>query len=659
MPKERSPLADASSTGRLYWVGAAATVAVVVALGVLEQLGIPNRYLGYAFVGLAVLLYAGVAALARSNVVGAYSLGGSTFSAPREGMSIASEWISAAAFIGLGGSLFLFGFDGLAFLLGIVGGLVLMAVLVAPALHRYDASTIPDFFAHRYEGKAPGLLISLILICCSFFYLVAQLSAGALIASRFLDLDFTWSIVLSLLAVLASSYLGGMRQDAKARVAIYLVVLAAYLIPLVIVSAKRYGIPLPHLTYGMALTDVAALEQGLIQKRLVDVRYFKAHATPFTGIDLIGFLGVVLGLMAGAAVMPHHLTRHFTASTGNEVRASLAWGLLFVCILVLAAPALAAFGRLELLSWINKGVQAGQLPEWAFSLGRLGLFKVCGVDAFDAATVTAACSKVGAAAGALRLQDIDIHRDILVFAMPEISGLASVFAGLVALGGLLAILATSDGPLLSIAGTLSHDIYFKVINPNAPTAQRLVISRAILILVAAVAAYVAWSKPSDIMTVATWAFVLAASGVFPALVLGLWWKRTNAWGCMAGMLVGFGVCLYYIIAARYFPVHLAEAWAGLSNAPPSAFRKLAELKQAWAVAPAGSAKDAAWMAIEQQARTMAGWWGLRSISAALVSMPLGLITMIVVSLVTPRPSAAVVAAIDRARMPDGPAATPM
>jgi cation/acetate symporter len=252
----------------------------------------------------------------------------------------------------------------------------------------------------------------------------------------------------------------------------------------------------------------------------------------------------------------------------------------------------------------------------------------------------------------LRLADLRIDNDVIVISTPEIAGLPYVISGLVAAGGLAAALSTADGLLLAIANALSHDVYYQMIDKKASTAKRLVIARVLLVLVAILAAGVASTRPADIVAMVAWAFSLAAAGLFPALVLGVWWKRTTSQGAVWGMLAGFLVTLYYLVGSRYYAVDFYESWKALSGASEVAAKRYQELKAAWEVAT-GPAKDAAYKALDTHAQTIANWWGVRNISAALFGLPVGFVVMVVVSLMTPAPSKEMQDFIDQVRRPKG------
>ena len=638
--------------GRIYAYYTGGFFGFVIILAILEQMGVPNQWIGYGFVFLTIAVYAVIGVLSRTTDVGEYYVAGRSVPSFYNGMATGADWMSGASFVGMAGTLMLLGYDGLAFVLGWTGGYVLVAVLIAPFLRKFGAYTVPDFFASRYGGSFARFLAVIVLIACSFTYVVAQIYATGLIASRFLNMDFTVAVYVGLFGILLCSMLGGMKAVTWTQVAQYIVLIVAYLVPVVILSAKKYGIPIPQLTYGQAISDIIALEQSMVQKGLASAAHLKPHIKPFTTYDPLNYFALIFCLMVGTASLPHILMRYFTTPSVRDARSSVAWSLFFIFLLYFTAPAYAAFSKLEVFSLIDKGTKLADLPAWMYTYGKLGLVKVCGVDVKAAADVIAACGKLPNHPGLLRWQDLNINTDVIVLSTPEIAGMPYVIAGLVAAGGLAAAMSTADGLLLALANALSHDIYYKMINPNAPTAQRLVISRVLLVVVAVAAAWTASTKPADILSMVAWAFSLAAAGIFPALVLGVWWKRANTAGCIAGMILGFGMCAYYLVGTRYYAVSFYEMWGWLSGAAPAAKAKFVELKNAW-MAASGPAKDAAWKALDTHAQGVANWWGVRNISAALFGLPVGFVAIWIVSLLTPAPSKEVMDMVDATRRPSG------
>jgi cation/acetate symporter len=549
----------------------------------------------------------------------------------------------------MAGTLYLLGYDGLAFVLGWTGGYVLVAILVAPFLRKFGAYTVPDFLSARYGGNFARLIGVVVLFSCSFTYVVAQIYATGIISARFLGLDFNVAVYVGLAGILVCSMLGGMRAVTWTQVAQYIVLIIAYLIPAIWMSTVKTGVPIPQIMQGEALANITALEtaQGIAVN----------HITPFAhgGYNSLNFFLLVLCLMVGTASLPHVLMRYFTTPSVREARVSVAWSLLFIFLLYFTAPAYAAFAKWTMLDLVASGLtpdniaeKAGWMMRWAQADG--ALVQICGKAAVDAAAIAAACAQQGVTT--LGFANINLNADMIVLATPEMAGMPYVISGLVAAGGLAAALSTADGLLLAIANALSHDIYYKMIDQNAPTARRLVVSRVLLVVVAIAAAYVASTKPGDILAMVSWAFSIAAAGLFPALVLGVWWKRTNSAGAIAGMIAGFGLCMYYLLGTRYGAVGFYEMWSGLSTATAEQVTRFQELKAAWEAA-APDAKAAAWTALDRHAQIIANWWGVKNLSAAAFGLPVGFLVMILVSKLTKEPSAAMQEFIEELRVPRG------
>jgi cation/acetate symporter len=637
--------------GKIYGLYTGGFFAFVLIIAALEQAGVPNKILGYLFVGATILVYAFIGILSRTMQVSEYYVAGRRVPAFYNGMATGADWMSAASFVGMAGTLFLLGYDGLAFVLGWTGGYVLVAIFMAPYLRKFGAYTVPDFLSERFGGNLARFCGVIVLLACSFTYVTAQIFGTGLIASRFLGLDFTVAVYVGLVGILLCSMLGGMRAVTWTQVAQYIVLIVAYLTPVIILSADKYGLPIPQLTYGQALQDITALEQQMVANGLADAKTLKPHLEPFKTYDPLNFFALIFCLMVGTASLPHILMRYFTTPSVREARVSVAWSLFFIFLLYFTAPAYAAFSKLEVYSNVI-GKPLAELPAWIYTYGKLELVKICGANAVDPAAVAAACGKVAGHPGVLRLQDFGINTDVIVISTPEIAGLPYVIAGLVAAGGLAAALSTADGLLLAIANALSHDIYYKMIDRHAPTSRRLTVARIILVAVAILAAYTASTKPSDILAMVAWAFSLAAAGLFPALVLGIWWKRANAPGAVAGIIAGFAVTTYYLVGTRYFAPSFYETWSFLSTATPAAIEKYNTLKQAW-LSAAPDAQAAAWKAFDTHAQSIANWWGVRNISAALFGLPVGFFVIWIVSLLTPAPSKEIQDMIDETRRPRG------
>lgn len=568
--------------GRIYGFYTGGFLGFVVILAILEQLGVPDKIIGYMFIFITIGVYAAIGILSRTAVVAEYYVAGRKVPPVFNGMATGADWMSGASFVGMAGSLYILGYDGFAFVLGWTGGYILVAVLLAPYLRKFGAYTVPDFLGERYGGNAARVVGIIVLLCCSFTYVTAQIYATGIISSRFLGIPFELAVFIGLAGILVCSMLGGMRAVTWTQVAQYIILIIAYLIPVVILSTKVTGIPIPQLMYGDAIQQITSLEASM--------GVTKAHAEPFTNYDPKNYFLLIFCLMAGTASLPHVLMRFFTTPSVKAARASVGWSLFFIFLLYFTAPAYAAFAKLEVYQNVI-GQQIASLPSWVESWSQVaGLLKINDANGD----------------GILQLAELTINRDIIVLATPEIAGLPYVIAGLVSAGGLAAALSTADGLLLAIANALSHDIYYKMINPKADPKTRLVVARVILLGVAILAAWLASTKPADILSMVAMAFSIAASGLFAPLVLGIWWKRANTPGAIAGMLSGFIVCMYYIITTH--------KTFGIQN----------DL-----------------------------WMGVNTISSGTFGIPVSFAVMIIVTLVTAEPSREIQEMVDKVRVPSG------
>ncbi|MFL6719128.1 MAG: sodium:solute symporter family protein, partial [Burkholderiaceae bacterium] len=633
----------------LYTVG---FILFLVALAILEQEGFPRIWIGYLFIFSTIVLYAGIGVISRTSDVSEYYVAGRRVPAVFNGMATAADWISAASFISLAGGLYLQGFDGLAYIMGWTGGYVLVALLIAPYLRRFSQYTIPDFLAARYPGRYSGNLIRMLAVLAtiliSFTYVVAQIYGVGLITSRFTGIDFSIGIFLGLASILVCSFLGGMRAITWTQIAQYIIILVAYMIPVVWLSAKHTSVPVPQIAYGSALAKLSereallaadpteeevravfrkraddytvrlaglphSWEDGRLQAQrkveqlktgnasLLEIRaasralasYPKdsaeaqriwteeraadlaraapvtSHVQPFPGPDRESsdirrnnFLALVLCLMMGTAALPHVLVRYYTTPSVSSTRYSVFWTLLFIMLIYTAVPALAVLVKYDIYSSLV-GSEFSRLPAWVSywaSIDKLRpLVQIADINGD----------------GIVQLAEIALDGDMVVLATPEIAGLPYVISGLIAAGGLAAALSTADGLLLTISNALSHDLYFKTLDPRASTQKRVTISKLLLLVVALIAAYAASLKPGDILSLVGAAFSLAASTLFPVLVAGVFWRRANQPGAIAGMLTGFGVCVFYMLhanpslggtsAAQWF--HIAPISAGVFGVP--------------------------------------------------------------------------------------------
>ena len=634
--------------GRMYGLYTGGFLGFIVLLAILEQVGVPNKILGYLFVFFTLAVYAIIGVATRTAEVSEYYVAGRRVPALYNGMATGADWMSAASFVGMAGTLFLLGYDGLAWVLGWTGGFVLVSILVGPYLRKFGAYTVPDFMSFRFGGNFTRFLAVIVLVCCSFTYVTAQIYGTGLIASRFLGMKFEIAVFAGLVGILLCAMLGGMRAVTWTQIAQYIVLIVAYLTPIVILSTKKYGIPIPELTYGQAIADITAREQEMLKTGLATAAGLKPHIEPFINYSPLNFFGIIFCMMVGTASLPHILMRYFTTPSVREARQSVAWSLLFIFLLYFSAPAYAAFSKLEVYTNII-GRDLTNIRPWMFTWGELGLIQICGKNAASIDAIVAACKAIAGHPGVVRLQDFVINTDVIVLSTPEIAGLPYVISGLVAAGGLAAALSTADGLLLAIANALSHDIYYKMIDPNAPAIRRLTVARILLFFVAVAAAATAATKPSDILAMVGWAFSLAMAGNFPALVMGIWWKRATSAGAVCGIIAGFGLCLFYLVTTRYFPGMGVKYFGMTSLLNPVTGAPVVDIAKAMALPNAMES----WPTLAHPLANKVGWFNLNNINCGLLGMPLGFLVIYVVSLFTKAPSAELQAFIDEIRKPRG------
>ena len=663
----------------------------VGALAIAERMGLPRLWIGSIFLLATIALYAGIGIMSRTTEASEYYVAGRRVPAFYNGMATGADWMSAASFIGLAGTLYLTGYNGLAFIMGWTGGFCLVALVLAPYLRKFGQFTIPDFLGERYGGKLPRLMGVVAAILCSFTYLVAQIYGIGLITSYLTGVAFELGIFLGLGGILVCSFLGGMRAVTWTQVAQYIILVLAYLIPVVWLSAKQTGVPVPQVIYGYQLEKVTAKEKELTldakeqqvraiyqarsdamveklkrpaesladDKRIANQKmdelksgnasvseisqaaralvalpkdeaaarkaYAAAktvadtktqplggmppHAVQFAGnpdgtpkeqllydTSRRNFLALVFCLMVGTAALPHILSRYYTVPSVRQARQSVTWSLLFIALLYFTAPALAVLVKYEIFTHLV-GTPFDQLPAWVNAWSKIDptLLSVADVNKDNV----------------LQLGELTIGGDVVVLLTPELAGLPYVISALVAAGGLAAALSTADGLLLTIANSLGHDLYFKMINPNASTVSRVTVSKILLLVVALLAAYLAAQKPADILFLVSAAFSFAAASFFPALSLGIFWKRATGTAAVLGMMSGLSVTFYYML-----------------------------VNQPWL-------RDAFGITSPVQL-----WWGIEPISAGLFGVPVGFAVIILVSLVTPRPSHQTHTLVDHIRYPD-------
>ncbi len=586
---------------KIYGMYTGGFIVFIGLMAILEQMGVSADVIGILFVAFTVFIYAAIGWLSRTMQVDAYYVAGRTVPPVFNGMATAADWMSGASFVAMAGGIYMGGHAYLAFVVGWTGGYVLVAALMAPYLRKFGCYTVPDFIGTRYGGNLARFCAVLVLVIASFTYVTAQINATGTIASRALHIPFEVGVWFGLLGILLCSMLGGMRAVTWTQVAQYIVLIIAYLVPVIWMSNKQgFGV-FPQLVYGdavMRLGELEAMHQVGVLMPAEKVAGLKALTVPHaaagtTALDSWRFITLTLCMMAGTASLPHILMRYFTTPSVRAARQSVAWSLLFIFLLYFTAPALATFTKLQVLDPnLATGIIGDPIAEvlaldWVRNWSEVGFLKV--IDSNGD--------------GILQINEFFMRGDIVVLATPEIAGLPYVISGLVAAGGMAAAMSTADGLLLAIANALSHDLYYKIIDPKAETKTRLVVARVLLIVIGALGAFVASFKLTGILGAVAWAFDFACSGLFFPLVLGVWWKRANRQGAIAGMLGGLIAGTWYLYMVR---------WGGMDP-----------------------------------------WIGIDHLRFGIIGMPVSLVAMVVVSLMTAEPDKETQDMVDATRIPRG------
>jgi len=482
------------------------------------------------FVSLAIILasfalYIGIALYNKARETSDFYVAGRGVPPIFNGMAIGADWMSAASFIGLAGTIMLMGYDGLAYIMGWTGGYLLLTFLLAPQLRKYGRYTVPEFIGDRFESHTARVIAAVCTIIISFIYSIGQLSGSGVVIGRLFEIDAKVGTMIGVVLIAFYAAFGGMKGITWTQVAQYIILIIAYLIPVIFMSLQLTGNPLPWLSYGKIIS-----EMGELDRQLGISEYF----APFTTGTKWQFLALLFTLMAGTAGLPHVIVRFYTVSTMKAARWSGAWALLFIGLLYLSAPAYAAFSRFILMKNVV-GQKIDQLPNWTESWINTGKLQLAD----------------GNGDGILQWQELIIDKDIVVMATPEIANLGVFVIGLVAAGAMAAALSTAGGLLITISSSFAHDIYYRVLKPDATEQKRLNVGRWSIVVATLLAGIIALDPPGAITQIVAWAFALASGTFFPALVLGVWWKRANAYGVTWGMIIGLAVTLAYIFAAKY------------------------------------------------------------------------------------------------------------
>ena len=587
---------------KIYGTYTGGFIVFIILMAIAEQAGMSAKLIGIFFVAFTVLIYALIGYLSRTMQTDAYYVAGRQVPTVFNGMATAADWMSGASFVAMAGGIYFKGYGYMALLVGWTGGYVLVASLLAPYLRKFGCYTVPDFIGTRYGGNMARLSAVIVLTVASFTYVTAQINATGTIASVALDIPFEIAVYVGLASILMCSMLGGMRAVTWTQVAQYIVLIIAYLLPVFWISNKMGAGVFPHLMLADEVARIAELEAqfglGEVKNSAADLKQVpkglsgitKAHAevntTPWK------FISLAVCMMAGTASLPHVMMRYFTTPSVKAARRSVGWSLFFIFLLYSSAPMLATLSKLSLMDpnlatgIIGKSISEVQAIDWYQNWNQANLMFVSDFNGN----------------GTLELNEFFMGGKAVVLATPEIAGLPYVISGLVAAGGMAAAMSTADGLILAIANAISHDVYYKIIDPKAETAKRLVVARVLLVVIGFAGATIAALEIQGILGSVIWAFDFAMSGLFFPLVLGVWWKRANKEGAIAGMALGLISGAGYLIWVRN----------------------------------GGS-----------------GFLGITQLTFGIFGSAVSLVAMVVVSLMTSAPNAATQKMVDEVRIPSG------
>ena len=519
------------------------------------------KTLTFLIVGATFVVYIGIAFWARARNTNEFYIAGGDIHPVANGMATAADWMSAASFISMAGLIAFFGYGGSVFLMGWTGGYVLLALLLAPYLRKHGSFTVPEFISDRYYSKTARVVAVACLIIASVTYVIGQMKGIGVAFSRFLEVDYDQGLMVGMAIVFIYAVMGGMKGITYTQIAQYVIMIIAYTIPAIFISFMLTGNPIPQFGLGGTLEDGSYLLDKLDQ--IITDLGFKEYTTN-ARLSLFNMFFYTLSLMIGTAGLPHVIMRFFTVPSVKAARSSAGWALVFIAILYTTAPAVAAMARLNLITTIDQPEQEQNLaykdrPSWFRNWEKTGLlqFEDKNGDGFIQYT------------GTENNEMVKVDRDIIVLANPEIAGLPNWVIALVAAGGLAAALSTAAGLLLAIASSISHDLLKGVFRPEISEQEELRASRIAMAASIAVAGYFGFNPPDFAAGTVALAFGLAASSIFPALMMGIFSKTMNKEGAIAGMLAGIGVTLLYVF--QHKGIMFIQSTAFLGNMEPNWF----------------------------------------------------------------------------------------
>ena len=490
----------------------------------------------WILVGLTFTLYIGIAIYTRASSTGEFYVAGKGVHPIANGLATAADWMSAASFIGMAGLISFSGYDGSVYLMGWTGGYVLLALLLAPYLRKFGKFTVPDFIGDRYYSNVARVVAVLCALIVSFTYVAGQMRGVGLVFSRFLEVNINTGVIIGMFIVLFYAVLGGMKGITYTQVAQYCVLIFAFMVPAIFISIQMTGNPIPQLGFGSSGGDGVYLLDKLDGLH----RELGFHEYTSGSKSTIDVFFITAALMVGTAGLPHVIVRFFTVKKVSDARKSAGWALLFIAILYTTAPAIAVFARTNMIETVSNR-KYDEVPEWFSNWETTGLIEFNDKNNDGKIQFVADASK----------NELTVDRDIMVLANPEIAHLPNWVIALVAAGALAAALSTAAGLLLVISSSISHDLIKKIINPKISEKGELIAARLSAVVAVIIAGWFGINPPDFVAATVALAFGLAAASFFPAIILGIFYKRMNKEGAITGMIVGIVLMLFYMMKFKF------------------------------------------------------------------------------------------------------------
>ena len=490
----------------------------------------------WLMVGVTFTLYIGIAIWSKAGSTKEFYVAGSGVSPIANGMATAADWMSAASFISMAGLISFMGYDGSVYLMGWTGGYVLLALLLAPYLRKFGKFTVPDFIGDRYYSNTARVVAVICALIISFTYVAGQMRGVGLVFSRYLEVDINTGVVIGMAIVLFYAVLGGMKGITYTQVAQYCVLIFAFMVPAIFISIQMTGNPIPQIGFGSQGTD----GMYLLDKLDGLSRELGFHQYTSGSKSKLDVFFITAALMVGTAGLPHVIVRFFTVKKVSDARKSAGWALLFIAILYTTAPAIAVFARINLIETVSEK-RYDELPGWFDNWEKTGLLT------FDDKNKDGLVQYLADP----KLNELSIDRDIMVMANPEIAELPNWVIALLAAGALAAALSTAAGLLLVISASVSHDLIKKIIKPDVSEKGELIAARVSAFFAVLLAGYFGINPPGFVAATVALAFGLAAASFFPAIVMGIFYKRMNKEGAVSGMIVGLLLMLFYMTKFKF------------------------------------------------------------------------------------------------------------